>query len=87
MDFPGDSDGKASVYNVGDLGSSPGSGRSPGKENGNPLQHSCLVNPMDTEAWQVGHDCELDRVRHNLETNTFTSLVLLGIIREQSTSF
>ena len=36
-DFPGGSDGKASAYNVGDLGLIPGSGRSPGEENGNPL--------------------------------------------------
>ena len=48
--FPGGSDGKASACNVGDLGSIPGSGRSPGKGNGNPLQHSCLENPMDGEA-------------------------------------
>ena len=47
LDFPGGSDGKASVYNVGDLGSIPGSGRSPGEGNGNPLQYSCLENPMD----------------------------------------
>ena len=39
-DFPGGSDGKASAYNVGDLGSIPGLGRSPGEENGNPLQYS-----------------------------------------------
>jgi len=39
MDFPGGSDGKASVYNVGDPGSSPGLGRSPGEGNGNPLQY------------------------------------------------
>ena len=39
-DFPGGSDGKASVYNAGDLGSIPGSGRSPGEGNGNPLQYS-----------------------------------------------
>ena len=45
--FPGGSDGKASVCNAGDLGSIPGSGRSPGEGNGNPLQHSCLENPMD----------------------------------------
>ena len=44
-------DGKASVYNAGDLGSIPGSGRSPGEENGNPLQYYCLENPMDTGAW------------------------------------
>ena len=51
MDFPGSSDGKASVYNAGDPGSIPGSGRSPGEGNGNPLQDSCLENPMDGEAW------------------------------------
>ena len=50
-DFPGGSDGKASAYNAGDLGSIPGSGRSPGEGNGNPLQYSCLENPMDGRAW------------------------------------
>ena len=38
---------KASLYNAGDLGSIPGSGRSPGEGNGNPLQYSCLENPRD----------------------------------------
>ena len=47
VDFPGGSDGKASAYNAGDLGSIPGSGRSPGEGSGNPLQYSCLENPMD----------------------------------------
>ena len=42
----GDSDGKVSAYNVGDPGSIPGSGRSSGEGNGNPLQYSCLGNPM-----------------------------------------
>ena len=65
MDFPGGSDGKASVYNAGDLGSIPGSGRFPGEGNGNPLQYSCLENPMDGGArcrllpmgsQRVGHD-------------------------------
>ena len=51
MDFPGGSDGKVSVYNAGDLGSIPGSGRSPGEGNGNPLLYSCLENPMDGGAW------------------------------------
>ena len=46
-DFPGGSDNKASPYNAGDLGSIPGSGRSSGEGNGNPLQYSCLENPMD----------------------------------------
>ena len=49
-DFPGGSEGKASVYNVGDLGLIPGSGRSPGEGNGNPLQYYCLENPMDRGA-------------------------------------
>ena len=47
LDFPGGSDSKASAYNAGDLGSIPGSGRSLGEGNGNPLQYSCLENPMD----------------------------------------
>ena len=45
--FPGGSDGKASACNAGDPGSIPGLGRSPGEGNGNPLQYSCLENPMD----------------------------------------
>ena len=49
--FPGGSNGKASAYNAGDLGSIPGSGRSSGEGNGNPLQYSCLENPMDGGAW------------------------------------
>ena len=47
----GDSEVKASACNAGDLGSIPGSGRSPGEGNGNPLQYSCLENPMDGGAW------------------------------------
>ena len=50
-DFPGGSDGKVSVYNVGDPGSIPGLERSPGEGNGNPLQYYCLENPMDRGAW------------------------------------
>ena len=45
-DFPDGSEGKASIYNAGDLGSSPELGRSPIEGNGNPLQYSCLENPM-----------------------------------------
>ena len=48
--FPGGSEVKASASNVGDPGSIPGSGRSLGEENGNPLQYSYLENPMDGEA-------------------------------------
>ena len=53
FDFPGGSDGKASAYNAGDLGLIPGIGRSPGEGNGNPLQYSCLENPMDGGTWQA----------------------------------
>ena len=48
--FPGDSDGKESACNVEDWGSIPGLGRSSGEGNGNPLQYSCLGNPMDRGA-------------------------------------
>ena len=51
VDFPDGSEIKASACNVGDLGSIPGLGRSPGEGNGNPLQSSCLENPMDRGAW------------------------------------
>ena len=50
-DFLGGSDGKESVYNAGDPGSIPGWGRTPGEGNGNPLQYSCLENPMDGGTW------------------------------------
>ena len=64
MGFPYSSVGKESACNAGDLGSIPGLGRSPGEGNGNPLQYSCLENPMDRGAWRatvhgvarVGHD-------------------------------
>ena len=49
--FPGGSDSKESDCNAGDLGSIPGSGRSPREGNGNPLQYSCLENSMDRGAW------------------------------------
>ena len=49
--FPGVSDGKESACNAGDLGLIPGLGRSRGEGNGNPLQYSCLENPMDGGAW------------------------------------
>ena len=62
--FPGGSDGKESACNAGDLGLIPGSGRSPGEGNGNPLQYSCLENPMDREAWPTTvHGSQ--RVRHD----------------------
>ena len=51
QDFRGGSDGKASAYNAGDLGLIPGSEGSPGGGNGNPLQYSCLENPMVRRGW------------------------------------
>ena len=61
--FPGGSEVKASSWNAGDQGSIPGSGRSPGEGNGNPLQYSCLENPMEdpgrlqsTGLQRVGHE-------------------------------
>ena len=51
LGFPGGSEVKTSACNAGDPGSIPGSGRSPGEGNGNPLQYSCLENPMEGGAW------------------------------------
>ena len=53
MGFPGGLDGKESACSVGDLGSIPGLGRSPGGGHGNSLQYSCLENSMDRRAWQT----------------------------------
>ena len=53
MSFTGGASGKESACNAGDLDSIPGSGRSPEEGNGNPLQYSCLENPMDKEAWRA----------------------------------
>ena len=51
--FPHGSHGRESAWSAGDSVSISGSGRSPGEGNGNPLQHSCLENPMDRGAWQA----------------------------------
>ena len=53
LTFPGGSDGNELACNAGDLGLIPGLGRSPGERNGNPLQYSCLENPMVREGWQI----------------------------------
>ena len=63
--IPGGSDGKASVYNVRDLGSIPGLGRFPGEGNGNPLQYSCLENLMDGGTWCWLLSMALQRVGHD----------------------
>ena len=67
MGFPHSSVGKESDCNAGDPGSIPGFRRYPGEGNGNPLQYSCLENPMDREAWQATVN-GVRRVGHNLET-------------------
>ena len=51
--FPGDSAGNESACSAGDPGEIPGWGRAPGEGNGNPLQYSCLENPMDGEDWEA----------------------------------
>ena len=67
MSFPCSSVGKESACNAGDLGSIPGLGRFPGEGNGNPLQYSCLENPMDREAWWATF-YGVARVEYNLAT-------------------
>ena len=68
MGFPRSSVGKESACTVGDPGSSPGSGRSPGEGIGNPLQYSCLGNPMDRGAWWA----IIDGLAKELDTNLAT---------------
>ena len=71
--LPWDSEVKASACSAGDLGSIPGSGRSPGEGNGNPLQYSCMENPMDGRAgWATVHGVAKSRTR--LSDLTFTFL-------------
>ena len=66
MVFSGGSEVKVSAFSAGDLGSIPGSGRSPGEGNGNPLQYSCLENPMDRGAWQTAlPGAGSQRIGHN----------------------
>ena len=84
--FPGGSEVKASACNVGDLGSIPGSGRFPGEGNGNPLQYSCLENPMDGGAWWAAvHGVAKSRIRLSVFTFsfTFTRLVITFLPRSK----
>ena len=69
MGAPGGSDGKESVHNAGGPSLIPGSGRSSGEGNGNPLQYSCLGNPMDRGAWRAA----VHRVGHYWATNIHTN--------------
>ena len=73
--FPGGSNGKESACSAGDLGSTPGSERSPGEGNGNPLQYSCLENSMDSGAlWAIVHGVS--------ESNMTEQLSCLGNLQE-----
>ena len=75
LGFPGGSEVKASACNAADLGSIPGLGRSPGEGNGNPLQYSCLENPMDGGAWWATvHGVAKSRTRLSDLTLTFHSV-------------
>ena len=71
--FPGGSVGRESACNAEDLGSIPGSGRSPGEGSGNPLQYSCLENSMDRGDWWL-QSMESQRVRHKWVTNIMFNL-------------
>ena len=73
MDFPGGSAGKEFACNAGDLGSTPGLGRSPGGGHGNPLQYSCLENPMDGEPGGL-QSMRLKRVGHDLMTEQLEAI-------------
>ena len=71
MGFPGSSVVKNPPANAGDLGLIPGSERSAGEGNGNPLQYSCLGNPMDRGDWRaIVHG--VARVRHDIASKTTT---------------
>ena len=97
MHFPGGSvvnNPPANAGDAGDAGSIPGSGRSPGEGNGNPLEYSCLENPMEREAWRTTfHGVTKSRIQLSRHTHTqgiqhlvkvftqvFTSTKLLKII-------
>ena len=67
LGFPGGSEVKASAGNAGDLGLIPVSGRSLGEGNGNPLQYSCLGNPMDRRTWWLTVH-RVAKERHNIVT-------------------
>ena len=66
---------KVSVYNAGDLGLVPGLGRFPGEGNGNPLQYSCLENPMDGGTWCRLLSMGLQRVGHDWVTSLSLFLI------------
>ena len=86
--FPCSSIGKESACNAGDPGSIPGSGRSLGEGNGNPLQYSCLENLMDRGAWQatvhgvarVGHDLATEERESEIPKEHLLLLLFLKVL-------
>ena len=88
QNFPGGSDGKVSVYNVGDLGSIPGLERFSGEGNGNPLQYSCLENSMDVGArcpWGHKESDTTERLHfHFLGVRKYFSFILLQVVDQFS---
>ena len=80
MGFPGDSDGKESACNAGDLGSISESGRFPRGGHGNPLQYSCLENPMNrgavvhgvTKSWAISKKEEYGIFKHSSKSGVFS---------------
>ena len=78
MNFPGGLDGKETAHYVGDPGLIPGLGRHPGRGYGNPLQYSCLGNPMDRGAWwAIVHGIAKNWTRlSNMLTFTFVPLTI-----------
>ena len=86
LSFPGGSDNKESASNAGDLGSIPELGRSPREGNGNPLQNSCLENPLDRGAWRATvHGVAGSDIFHFMIlrfTFSLNGFYLLGILTE-----
>ena len=75
--YTGGSEDKASACNAADPGSIPGLGRSPAEGNGNPLQYSCLENPMDRGAWRATvHGVTKSRTQLSDFTHTHTDIDL-----------
>ena len=83
LGFRGGSEGKASACDAGDPGSIPGSGRSPGEGNGNPLQYSCLENPMDRGArWATVHGVAKSQTRlsdYTYDMKKYSNLIFFPV--------
>ena len=75
MGYPGGLEDKESACYVGDPGSIPGSKRSPGEGNSNPLQYCCLENPMDGGAWS-GTDLGVTKSQTRLNDNSHNSIIV-----------